>query len=158
MRDQTIKVGVRWTFNIQITAADIVDGFIVDHKSAIRMFQGSMSSQDRVVRLNDGSRNLRSGVDRELQLRLLAVVNGETFHQERSESGSGATSEGVEDQEALESRAVVGDSADSVEDRVDQFLSDGVVTTGIVVSGIFLSGNELLGVEKLLVSSAADFI
>jgi hypothetical protein len=39
----------------------------------------------------------------------------------------------VEDEETLQSRAVVGNAADLVQDLVNELLSDGVVATGIVV-------------------------
>ena len=45
--------------------------------------------------------HLRRGVDVELQLGLLAVVDGEPLHQQRREAGARAAAEGVEDQEAL---------------------------------------------------------
>jgi len=64
----------------------------------------------------------------------------------------------VEDQETLETSALVGKLADAVEHEVNNFLSDGVVTTGVVVGGIFLSRDELFRVEELTVGSSADFI
>ena len=53
---------------------------------------------------------------------------------------------------------MIGQLSDSVEDEVDNLLSDGVVTTGVVVGGILLSSDELFGVEKLSVSSGSDLI
>ena len=58
--------------------------------------------------------NLRSWVDRELQLRLLAVVDGEPLHEQRGEARAGYTAESVEDEEALEAGALVSDLADAV--------------------------------------------
>ena len=65
------------------------------------MLQGGVSGEDGVVGLDDGGGDLWSGVDGELQLGLLAVVDGETLHQEGSKTGSGTTTEGVEDEETL---------------------------------------------------------
>ncbi len=45
--------------------------------------------------------HLRRGVDGELELALLAVVDGEALHEERREAGARAAAERVEDQEAL---------------------------------------------------------
>lgn len=81
LSDETIQVGVGWALNVEITAADVIDGFIVDHESTVRVLKGCVGGEDRVVGLDDGSGNLRRGVDGELQFRLLAVVNGETLHQ-----------------------------------------------------------------------------
>ena len=64
----------------------------------------------------------------------------------------------MEHKEALKTSAVVGKLSDPVEAEVDNFLSDGVVSSGEVVGGILLSGDELLGVEELSVGSGSDLI
>ena len=46
----------------------------------------------------------------------------------------------------------------SVENQIDQFFADGVVTTCIVVGGIFLAGNQLFRVKELTVGPCADLI
>ena len=158
LTNQTVQVGVSWAFNVQVTTADIVDGLIVNHESTVRVLKGGMGGQDGVVWLNNSSGDLRSRVDGKLQFGFLSVVNGETFHQEGSESRSSATTEGVEDQETLEASALVSQLTDAVKDKVNDFLSNGVVTTGVVVGSIFLSGDELFRVEQLTVGSSADLI
>ena len=97
-----------------------------------------MRGQNRVVRLYHGSRHLRSRVHRELEFRLLSVVNGKALHQERGETATSSATEGVEHHEALEAGAVIGKLSNPVEDAVDNFLADGVVATGVVVRCIFL--------------------
>ena len=101
---------------------------------------------------------LRSGVDGELQLGLLAVVHGQTLHKQRGEARAGAATEGVEDEEALQTGALVSQLADSVEDEVDDLLADGVVATGVVVGGVLLAGDQLLRVEQLTVGAGANLI
>jgi len=64
----------------------------------------------------------------------------------------------VEDAEALETSAVISELSDSVQDEVDDFLTNGVVSSGEVVGGIFLSGDQLFRVEQLSVGSGSDFI
>jgi hypothetical protein len=71
------------------------------------VLKGGVGRQDGVVRLNDSSRNLRCRVDRELQLALLAVVNGKALHQQSTETGSRTTTERVEDKETLKTTTVV---------------------------------------------------
>jgi len=46
-------------------------------------------------------------VDGELEFTLLAEVNREPLHEEGGEPGSGAATEGVEDEEALQAGALV---------------------------------------------------
>lgn len=65
------------------------------------MLKGSVRCQNRVVWLNNGGWNLRCWIDGELQLALFAVVDRKSFHKEWSEAGACATTEGVEDKEAL---------------------------------------------------------
>ncbi|MBQ5153867.1 hypothetical protein EGM85_11475 [Macrococcus caseolyticus] len=80
------------------------------------MLQGGVGGEDGVVGLYDGGGHLRRRVDGELQLGLLAVVHGESLHKEGGETGSSASTEGVEDEEALQASALVGQLADAVED------------------------------------------
>jgi len=47
----------------------------------------------------------------------------------------------------LETGTVVGEFSDSVEAEIDDFFSDGVMSSGEVVGGIFLSGDQLFWVE-----------
>ena len=122
------------------------------------MLKGGVGGQDGVVGLNNGSGDLGSWVDSKLQLGLLAIVNAETFHQKGSESGSGTTTEGVEDEESLKTSALISQLPDSVKDEVNNFLANSVVTTGVVVGSILLTSDELLWVEQLSVGASSDLI
>ena len=64
----------------------------------------------------------------------------------------------MEDQESLETSALISKLADPVEDQVDNLLSDGVVSTSIVVGSILLASDELLRVEELAVGTSANLI
>jgi len=158
LSDQTVQVLVVGTLNAEVAAADVVDGLVVDHEGAVGVLKGGVGGEDGVVGLDNGGGDLRGGVDAELELALLAVVDGETLHEEGTETGTGTTTEGVEDEEALETRAVVGDVADLVKDLVNELLADGVVATGVVVRGILLAGDHLLRVEEGAVGAGADLI
>ena len=102
------------------------------------MLKGGVGGKDGVVGFNDGSGDLGSGVHIEFELALLSVVHTQSLHEEGSESRSGTSSERVEDKESLKTGALVSQFPDSVQALVNNFLSDGVVTTGVVVGGIFL--------------------
>ena len=97
-------------------------------------------------------------VNSETELGLLTVINGESLEEEGTETGTGTTTDGVEDEEALETSALIGELADSVEAEINDLLTNGVVTTGEVVGGILLTRDELLGVEELSVGSGTDLI
>jgi hypothetical protein len=122
------------------------------------VLKGGVGGKDGVVWLYNSGGNLWGWVDGELQLRLLTVINGKTFHQEGGETRTGTTTEGVEDEETLETSTLVSEFSDSVEDKVDNFFTDGVVTTGVVIGGIFFTGDQLFWVEELSVSTGSDFI
>jgi len=158
LSDQSVQVGVGGSLNVEVSSADVVDGLIVDHEGTVRVLQGGMGGQDGVVWLNNSGGDLGSWVDSELKLGLLAVVNAESLHEEGGESGSGTTTEGVEDEESLETSTLISQLPDSVEDKVDDLLTNGVVTSGVVVGSILLTGDELFWVEELSVCSSSDLI
>jgi len=64
----------------------------------------------------------------------------------------------VEKEESLETSALISKLTDSVKDKVDELLTNGVVTTGIVVGGILLPSDQLLGMEELAVCASTDLI
>jgi hypothetical protein len=158
LADKTVQVGVAWAFNVEITTADVIDGFVVDHESAVGMLQSSMGGQDGIVGLDNSSRDLGSRVDGELELGFLAIIDRETLHQQGSEAGSSATTERVEDEEALETSTLVRQLANAIQHQVNNLFANGVVAASVVVGGIFLAGDELLGVEERAVSTGTDFI
>lgn len=131
LSDETVEVGEAWGGDVETLLADVVNSLVVYHERAIGMLQGGMSRQNRVVRLNDGVSHGRGRVHAELELRLLAIVGGKTFENEGTKTGTSSTTKRVEDEEALEAIAVVGQPADLVHDKVDLFLADGVVTTSV---------------------------
>jgi hypothetical protein len=122
LSNESVQVGVSGSFDIELSSADIVDGFVVQHASNISVFQEGVGGQDGVVGFNDSGGDLRRGVDGEAELGLLAVIDGESFEEERSETRSSTTSDGVEDHESLETGAVVSQLSDSVEAEINDFL------------------------------------
>ena len=143
LTNQTIQVGVGWSLNVQITAADVVDSLVVHHEGAIGVLQGGVGGQDGVVGLHHGRGHLGGWIDGELQLRPLAIVHREALHQQGSEPRSSSSSERVEDQESLESSAGLRELPNSVKNQVHDLLADGVVTPGVVVGGVLLARDQL---------------
>ena len=64
----------------------------------------------------------------------------------------------MEDEEALESRTLVSQQADPVQDQADRFLADGVMTAGEVVGCVLLSGDESLRMKQIAVGTGADLV
>jgi len=58
----------------------------------------------------------------------------------------------------LQARAVIRKLAQSIEYKVNNFFTNGVVTTSVVVRGIFLTGDDLFWVEQLTVCTGANFV
>mmetsp|Transcript_63511 Transcript_63511/g.105937 ORF Transcript_63511/g.105937 Transcript_63511/m.105937 type:complete len:411 (+) Transcript_63511:505-1737(+) len=158
LAQQSVQVGVGWSLNVQVAAADVINSLVVEHDSDIGVLQQRVGGQHTVVWLHDGGGHLRGWVDGEAELGLLAVVNGQTLQQKSTQAGSGTTSDGVEAQEALETSAVVSKLTDTVQAEVDDLLTDGVVTTGVVVGGILLAADQLLRVEQLAVGTSTNLV
>jgi hypothetical protein len=107
LRNQAIEVFIIRARDVEVAATDVVDGLVVDEESAVGVLNGAVGGEDGVVWLDDGRGHAGRGIDGELELAFLAVVGGEAFEEEGAKAGAGAAAEGVEDQEALEGRAIV---------------------------------------------------
>jgi hypothetical protein len=158
LRNETVEVGVRWAFNGKVTAADVVQSLVVKAEGTIGVLEESMSRKDGVVWFHNSGRNHRGRRNSKGELGLATVVNRETLEKEGSETGTGSTTSGVEDEESLKSGAVISELADAIEDRVDDLLSSSVVSTSVVVSSIFLTADDLLRVVEALVRTVTDSI
>ena len=97
-------------------------------------------------------------IDGETELGFLTVVDGKSLEEEGSKSRSSTTTDGLENEETLKTSALISKLSDSVEAEIDDFLTNGVVTSGEVVGGIFLTRDELLWMEELSVGSSSDLI
>jgi len=156
--NESVQVGVGGSLDVEIAAANIVHGLVVEHDGDVGVLEEGVGGEDGVVGLNNGGGDLGGWVDGESELGLLAVIDGKSLEEEGSETGAGTATNSVEDEETLETSALIGELADSVEAEIDDLLTDGVVTSGEVVGGILLTGDELLGVEQLSVGAGTDLI
>ena len=75
LSDQSVQIGISWPLNVQVTAANVINGLVIDHECAVGMFQRGVGGQNWVVGLDNSGWNLWSWVDGKLQLGLLAIVN-----------------------------------------------------------------------------------
>lgn len=133
LSNQTVEVLIARPLNSKVTTADLISSLIVDHEAAVRVLQSGVSGEDRVVWLDNGGSVLRSGINDEFELGLLAIVHGKTLHEQSTKTRSSTATKGVEDQESLETGAVICHSTDAVQNLVNHLLANGVVAAGIVV-------------------------
>jgi hypothetical protein len=118
LSNESVQVGVSGSLDIELSSADIVDSFVVEHNSDISVLKEGVSGEDGVVRLNDGSGDLRRWVDGETEFGFLAVIDGESFQKKRSETRTSTTTNSVEDEETLETSTVISKLSDSVQAEI----------------------------------------
>jgi hypothetical protein len=75
LSNQSVKIGISGSFDIEISSTDVVDGFIVKHDGDIGMFKERMGGEDGVVWLNDSGGNLGRWVDCETELGFFSVID-----------------------------------------------------------------------------------
>merc|ERR1719247_12634 len=85
-------------------------------------------------------------------------IDGETLEEQSAEAGPGTSTDGVEDKEALEPSALIGELTQAIESEVNNLFANGVVATGVVVGCVLLAGDELLWVVELAVGASADLV
>jgi hypothetical protein len=70
---QPVKVSVGRALDVQVTTADVVDGFVVKYDGDVGVLEEGVGGQDGVVRLDESGGHLRRRVDGESELGLAAV-------------------------------------------------------------------------------------
>jgi len=158
LSDESVQVGVSWSLDIEVSSADIVNGLVIKDNGNIGVLQKGVSGKHGVVWLDNGGGDLWGWVHGETELGFLTVINGKSLEEKGSESGTGSSTDGVEDEETLETSALIGKLSDSVEAEINDFLTNGVMSSGEVVGSIFFTGDELLWMEELSVGSGSDLI
>ena len=53
LRNESVQVGVGWSLDIEISSADIIDGFVVEDDCDISVLQEGVSRENGVVWLNN---------------------------------------------------------------------------------------------------------
>jgi hypothetical protein len=158
LTNKSVKIGVGWSFNIKGSSAHIIEGLVIQTESTVSVLEKGMGRKYVVVWLDNGSGDLRSRSNSEGKLGLSTIVNGKSLKKKRTKSRSTSTTGGMEDKETLKTGTVISQLSNSVKDKVDNFLTNGVVTTSIVVGSILLTRDQLLRVVKLSVSTSSDFV
>ena len=107
--NESVQVGIGWSLDIEVSSADIVNGLVIKDNGNISVLQKRVSGEYGVVWLNNGGGDLWGWVDGETELGFLTVINGKSLEEKRTKTGSGTTTDGVEDEESLETSALIGE-------------------------------------------------
>jgi len=136
LSDQAVQVGVRRALDVEVAAADVVQGLVVQAEGTVRVLQKRVRRQDGVVRFDDGGRNLRGRRNGEGELALAPVVDRKALQEEAPEPGPGTSPRRVEDEESLQPGAVIRELADAVQNEVDDLLPGRVVSASVVIGRV----------------------
>ena len=52
--NESVQIGVGWSLDIEVSSADIIDGFVIKDDSDISVLEKRVSGEDGVVWLNNG--------------------------------------------------------------------------------------------------------
>jgi hypothetical protein len=97
LSDQAVQVLERGAWNIKVTAADIINSLVIDQERAVRVLNGRVRTQDRIIGLHDGSGYAGCGIDCKLELGFLAIVGRKALEQQGPKARASSSSKGVED-------------------------------------------------------------
>jgi hypothetical protein len=134
-----------------------------------------MCREHGVIRLNYWVSHLRSRVHAEFEFWFLAIVCGKTIEEKGTKAGACPSTESMEDEEPLQSRAIVSKTSDFISHSVDDLFPDCVMTSSIfkrvnidqskkvnfaltVASSILLSSDQSLGMEECPIGTRPNFI
>jgi len=131
---QVVKITVGGGGQLQGAEADVVQGLVVQGEALVGVLDELVDGEGGVVGLDDGVGDLGGGDDREGGHHAVGELLADLGDEQRAHTGTGTTTQGVGDLEALEAVAALGLAADDVEDVVDQLSTLSVVTLGPVVS------------------------
>src|SRR5437868_900664 len=98
-----------------------------------------MSGEHSIVWLNNSSADHWCWVNTECELGLLWIVSGQSLQEKSSMARASSSSNSVVHEESLESRALISQSTNLVQDQINDLLSNSVVSSSIVGCSIFLA-------------------
>ncbi|RRT83471.1 hypothetical protein B296_00017572 [Ensete ventricosum] len=100
--------------DVERSPADVIDRLVVKKNNHIRVLQKRVG----------GGGDLRRRVHGEPQLRLIAVVHGETLEEKSAKARDCASTNSIENEESLKASAVVRELPDAIKAEVDNFLAN----------------------------------
>ena len=60
LANEAVQIAVGRPLDVEVPSADVVDGLVVHHEGAVRVFQGGVGGQNRVVGLDHSGGDLNS--------------------------------------------------------------------------------------------------
>ena len=64
----------------------------------------------------------------------------------------------MEDQESLKTSTLISQLTNTIQNKVDNLLANGVVAPCVVVGGVLFASHQLLGMEQLPVDTSPDLV
>lgn len=157
--DEAVHVGVAGGLDAEGAVADVVEGLVIEDDDLIAVLEELVDGEGGVVGLNDGVGDLGGGEDGEGEDHAIGVLLLDLAEEKGTHTGTGTTTEGMGELEALELVAGLGLLSERVNDGLDELATLGVVASGPVVAGAGGGVNEVVGLEHLadgLVSDGVD--
>jgi hypothetical protein len=131
---------------------------VINAEGLIRVFHQLMDGKGGIVWLDNGIRDLGGRNDGEGGHHSVGEFFADLGDQKRAHAGTGTTTEGVGDLEALEAVAALGLATNNVKNLIDKFGTLGVMALGPIVSSTGLAENEVVGTEELTEWAGTDGI
>jgi hypothetical protein len=157
-RDEVVEISVGWVGELEGPHADIIESLVVNAEGLIRVLDQLVDGEGSVVWLDDGIRDLGRRDNGEGGHHAVWEFLADLGDQKRTHTGTGSTTKGVGNLEALEAVASFGLTADDIENLVDKFSTFGVMTLGPVVSSTRLAEDEVVGAEELAEGAGTDSV
>lgn len=149
LRHQVVEVIITGLADLQRVLADVVKSIVIEANNTVGVFNQLVNRQGRIVRLNNGSRDLGRGHDGEGGEHAIRIFLTELGKKESSHTGTSTTTERVGQLESLELLASLSLTTDDFENRVDQLSTLSEVALGPGVTGTILTENKVVGTEHL---------
>jgi len=147
--DEMVKITIGWGGEFKGSEADIVEGLVINNLDLISILNELVDGEGGVVWLNDGIRDLWRWEDRESLHNSIWVLLSNLGNEEGSHTGTGTTTEGVADLEALKAIATLSLLSHNIEDGVNELSTLSVVTLSPVVTSTGLTEDEVVWSEQL---------
>lgn len=156
--DEVVQVTEGGAGELEGTEAYIIKGLVINAEDLISRLDQLVDGEGTVVGFNDSIGNLGRGDDGESGQDTVWILFTELGEHQGTHTGTGTTTEGVAELEALEAITGLSFFADGVENGIDEFSAFGIITLGPVVTSSGLTEDKVVGTEELAEWAGTDRI